>query len=116
MNGLSPRSLLQIAAVLGLAAAGALAALLVGPVVGPVAAVFPPWWDAGRVLKAAAEGGPVMRFGDTRFVVLVVPDGPAGRDRLWQAGAWLLLNPLGLTGCSSLTELKIHVDSDTKPG
>lgn len=66
---------------------------------GPVAAVFPPWWGAARSLARAAEAGPVVRFGAAGFVVVVAADA-AGRTRLRQSGALLLLNPLA-GGCAA---------------
>jgi hypothetical protein len=93
-------------AIFGLAAGGLLTALLAGPASGPVAAVFPPWWDGTRAVKAASEGGAVLRFGLTNFVVLVEPEDRNGRERLWRAGAWLLLNPLGLSGCGPASGAK----------
>jgi hypothetical protein len=98
----------QILAVSGLAGGGLAMALVAGPATGPVAAVFPPWWDATRAVEAASEGGSVLRFGLTDFIVLVGPDEPLGRDRLRLAGAWLLLNPRGLAGCGSATGVKSY--------
>jgi hypothetical protein len=106
MKTWSGRSFSQSLAIFGLAAAGLLAALPSGPASGPVAAVFPPWWDAGRTFQAAAEGGPILRLGAARFVVLVAPLGASGRERLRRAGAWLLLSPLGLSGCRSTINVK----------
>ena len=74
-------------------------AVVGAPAGGPVAAIFPPWWNATRAVNAAASGGAVLRPGMAEFVVLVAPDLPQGRDRIRQAGAWLLLNVGGLTGC-----------------
>ncbi|HET6308583.1 MAG TPA: hypothetical protein VFG12_15440 [Rhodopila sp.] len=83
----------------GLASGGLLAALLGGPSSGPVAAIFPPWWSAARAVSAAASGGAVLGMGAAHFVVLVAPDDQFGRERLWRAGAWLLLDPGGVGGC-----------------
>lgn len=77
----------------------ALLLLLTPPAAGPVAAVFPPWWDGTRVLRAAGAAGPVVRFGALPFIIIVVPD---HRDLLRQAGAWLVLDPRGLGGCTSV--------------
>jgi hypothetical protein len=104
----SLRVLTQGFAVTALAALGLLAALMGGPASGPVAAVFPPWWDGMRSVNAAAEAGSVLRLGPLSFVVLMVPEAPYGRERLWAAGAWLLLNPRGLPGCGP----RIGVNSD----
>ena len=104
------RGLWQGLAVAGLAAFGLLTALMAGPASGPVAAVFPPWWDAMRAVNAAAEGGAVLRLGLMNFVVLVVPDDQHGRQLLWRAGAWMLLNPRGLIGCGLGTGVKSNGD------
>ncbi len=86
-------------AVPGIAAGGLFVALSSGATPGPVTAVFPPWWDATRAVEAAASGGTILRLGGTGFAVLVAPDGASGRQRLWRAGAWLLLDPGGFAGC-----------------
>ena len=78
----------------------AAAASSLGPPPGsPIAALYPPWWSASRSLLAAAAGGMPVRFGATRFVVVVVPDTPDAARLLRQAGAWLLLDPKALGGC-----------------
>jgi hypothetical protein len=100
------RGLSQGLAVVGLAVCGLLTALMGGPASGPVAAVFPPWWDAIHTLDAAAQGGAVLRLGLLNSVVLVAPSDERGRERLWRAGAWFLLNPLGLSGCGPGTGVK----------
>jgi hypothetical protein len=64
---------------------------------GPVAALFPPWWDAQRVFIAAGAAGPVMRFGALKFIVIVASNDQA---RLRAAGAWLLLDPIALGLCA----------------
>jgi hypothetical protein len=96
-----PHWLSQVTTVAGLAAGGLLISVLGGPAGGPVAAVFPPWWSAARAVEAAGNGGTVLRLGPADFVVFVAPDEARGPERLRQAGAWLLLNPRGVTGCSS---------------
>ncbi len=92
--------------IIGFAALGLMAVLPLGvalgaqarpPAVGPVAAVFPPWWHAARAFAAAGTAGPVARFGALPFIVIVAaPD----RARLRAAGAWLLLDPRALGGCA----------------
>src|SRR5262249_28597949 len=81
-----PRGLMQGITVVALAVLGLAAPLLSGPASGRMMVVFPPWWDAVRTVNAAAEGGSVVKLGPTRFVVLVAPEAPRGRERLWQAG------------------------------
>jgi len=96
-----PRRLSQALIIAGLAAGGLLTAVLGGPASGPLAVIFPPWWGAIRTIEAAAQGGAVLRLGPANFVVFVAPDETLGRERLWRAGAWLLLSSRGLIGCSS---------------
>ena len=102
MVRLLPRPLFQGLAIAGLAVGGLFAAALGGTARGPVAVVFPPWWGAIRAVEAAAEGGSVLRLGPVDFVVFVAPDEARGRERLWRAGAWLLLDPHRLIGCGSI--------------
>ncbi len=66
---------------------------------GPIAALYPPWWNAGQSLSAAAAGGMPVRFGATSFVVVVAPETPDAARLLRQGGAWLLLDPRALGGC-----------------
>ena len=89
--------------IVATATGGLLAALTAGPASGPVAAVFPPWWDGAHAIAAAATGGPVLRMGLRDFVVLVAPEEPNGRQRLRHAGAWLLIDPSSLAGCTIVT-------------
>lgn len=68
---------------------------------GPIAAIYPPWWSATRSFIAAASGGMPVRFGATDFVVVVMPETDDAAHLLRQAGAWLLLDPKMLGGCSA---------------
>jgi hypothetical protein len=78
---------------LGVALASTLAPLPTGP----VAAIFPPWWDIAQAETSAAAAGAVIRFGAFPFVVIVsVTD----RTRLKSHGAWLLLDPRAVGGCT----------------
>ena len=84
----------------------------------PVAAVFPPWWDARDVLAATVLARAVMvRAGAWPSLVVAAdtppPDdapspagvaAPALGERLRAAGAWLVLDPQSLRGCSLLPE------------
>jgi hypothetical protein len=78
-------------AILGLA--------LAPPGAGPVALVFPPWWNDAQVAAGAARAGPLIRLGGYRFVVVVDRDGrAAGSAR--GTGAWMALNPRAFGACS----------------
>lgn len=79
---------------------------------GPVAALFPPWWDASRAFRATVLAQAVMvRAGAWPALVVAAdaPDvagagGPGLGERLQAAGAWLILDPQSLRGCSLLSE------------
>ena len=111
----------------GLAAAGFLACGLAAtaPLAfaprpgGPMAAVFPPWWDARRSFEATALAQAVMVRAGAWPAVVVAADALPGGDgppaagaarvpglgeRLRAAGAWLLLDPRSLGGCGPLPE------------
>jgi hypothetical protein len=77
----------------------ALAVTMEPPAAGPVAVLFPPWWDAARSMQAAATAGVIVRFGALPFVVVIMPDGSTPTGVLRAAGAWLILDPRGLGGC-----------------
>jgi hypothetical protein len=68
---------------------------------GPVAAIFPPWWDSASSIAASGNAGPVIRLGAADFVVVVAA---TDRQRLWQDGAWLLLDPMVAGGCSPASQ------------
>jgi hypothetical protein len=90
-----PAVVLILAALspLGVALASSLAPLPTGP----VAAVFPPWWGATAAFASAGTAGSVIRFGAFPFIVIVLA---ADRSQLPLHGAWLLLDPRALGGCS----------------
>jgi hypothetical protein len=69
---------------------------------GPIAAVFPPWWSAQHTMLAAAQGGPVIRFGAWSFIVITGPGSAATASELRRQGAWLLLNPVALGACGQI--------------
>lgn len=66
----------------------------------PVAAIFPPWWNATQVFEAVARaGGPFIRFGAFPFIAVTVSPDPAVAARLRAAGAFLVLDAQALGGC-----------------
>src|ERR1700678_1920652 len=103
MSKTTPCTATQGLMVAGLVGFGLFAALISGPTSGPVAAVFPPWWNASRALNAAAQAGVVLQVGMAN-VIFVLPDPANGRSRLWQEGVWLLLSTRALVGCVAKNE------------
>ncbi len=79
--------------------AGVLATAAAPRAGGPVALVFPPWWNAARAVAAASAVGSVIRLGGVSFVAVVAPSTPSARAAYRQSGAWLLLDPIFATGC-----------------
>jgi hypothetical protein len=77
--------------------AGSIALTAQPPAAGPVALIFPPWWNAARSALAASSAGAIIRFGAVPFIVVIMPNqGPQGEP---STGAWLRLDPLHLGGC-----------------
>lgn len=68
-----------------------------------VAAVFPPWWSAERVMEAAvAAGVPVVRAGGIETIVITASPDTRSDAHLRDAGALFLLDPLSAAGCLTL--------------
>ena len=89
--------LLLLASALGTAWLGLRPPATVGA---PIAAVFPPWWEAGRAFAAAASaGGAIIRKGAWSNILVVTSGEGDLPHRLHDAGAWLLVNPTALGGC-----------------
>lgn len=66
---------------------------------GRVAVIFPPWYDAGRVLSAVvAADGRLLRFGSVPWIAVIAPSPghPVRADRL---GALAAINPMIVGGC-----------------
>jgi len=84
---------LSLAAALGLA--------LAPPAQGPVAALFPPWWNGAQSLLAASSAGAVIRFGALPSIVIVQPAGDGGVTQLHRLGAWAVLDPQAFGGCGA---------------
>ena len=71
-----------------------------GPGDAAVAVIFPPWWSTDRAFAAAASAeASIVRAGGFGSVLVVQPAAFDGLDRLYRAGAWLLLNPTGVGAC-----------------
>lgn len=71
-----------------------------------VAVVFAPWTPANQTLsQAVAGGGRFVRFGGLPFIAIVIPDDAKYQDRMFGAGAWLLVDPRALAACSSVLSI-----------
>lgn len=69
-----------------------------------VAAIFPPWWSASTALAAAAQAtgpeGAIVGLGNLPFIIILRPAPGEGHAPLRRAGAFLVLDPNGFTGCA----------------
>lgn len=72
---------------------------------GRVAAVFPPWWSAARIVGAAASAGDIAGAGGAPFVVILRGDPANLAERAKSAGAVLLLDPALAGACARPQEL-----------
>jgi hypothetical protein len=71
-----------------------------------VAVVFAPWTEATRTLsQAVGAGGRFVRFGGLPFIAVVVPDDATYPGRIFEAGAWLVVDPQALAACSTALSL-----------
>ena len=70
-----------------------------------VAAVFPPYAKSTDVMRAVARaGGRMVRTGIADYVVVVALDADASPARLYEAGAWLVVDPLTAGGCLTISK------------
>lgn len=76
---------------------------LPAPVDGPqgVAAVFAPWQSSAFNLTAAASAGQVAGTGSLPFIIVLKAEDRALRQRLYKAGALLVLDRSALGLCLS---------------
>ena len=67
---------------------------------GQYAVMAPPWYSLGQTIGLVdTAGGQIVGFGDLRNVVIVHSDHPRFVRALYSAGAWLVIDPVGLRGC-----------------
>jgi hypothetical protein len=67
-----------------------------------VAVIFAPWTVAEKTLARSVEGGSrFVRFGGLPFIAVVIPDNASYPDRMFDAGAWLVVDPQTLAACSA---------------
>ena len=65
-----------------------------------VAVAFPPWWSARQALLAAASANAsIVRMTAIPALLVVRPDSKSGLRRLYDAGAWLAIDPQAVAAC-----------------
>jgi hypothetical protein len=65
-----------------------------------VAAIFAPWTGhEAAFFRAATAGGRVVREGVFDNILVVRAERPGLIDRLYAAGAWLVIDPVAFGGC-----------------
>ncbi len=68
------------------------------------AVVAPPWYSLMQTAALVARaGGSIVGAGGYGNVIIAHSNHAAFQDALYQAGAWLVLDPLLLRGCLGLT-------------
>jgi hypothetical protein len=67
---------------------------------GQYAVVAPPWYSLTQTAGlVATAGGDIVDFGRIADVVIAHSEKPGFVRALYRAGAWLVIDPVGLRGC-----------------
>lgn len=68
-----------------------------------MAVVAPPWYSMGETVSlVVAAGGRIVETGGFGNVLVAASDDPRFSSELYQAGAWLVVDPIRLRGCLGL--------------
>jgi hypothetical protein len=79
-----------------------------------VAVAFPPWWSTQQAfLAAASANAAIVRVSALPALLVVRPDGNDGLNRLYEAGAWLAIDPQAIAACFK-TENDPRVENDLR--
>ena len=79
-----------------------------------VAVAFPPWWSTQQALLAAASANAaIVRMTAFPDLLVVRPDGNGGLSRLYEAGAWLTIDPQAIAACFK-TDHDLGVGNDLR--
>jgi hypothetical protein len=74
--------------------------LQVRPGADVVAVAFPPWWTSQQTfLAATSSNAAIVRTSALTSILIVRPDGFDGLKRLFDAGAWLAVEPQAIAAC-----------------
>jgi hypothetical protein len=67
---------------------------------GQYAVVAPPWYNLTQTVGlVATAGGDIVDLGSIAVVVIAHSENPGFVRALYRAGAWLVIDPVGLRGC-----------------
>lgn len=83
-----------------------LAALLIATIspsgkAGQYAVIVPPGQAMGEVMAVIQQaGGGILEMRDGSYFILAHSENPDFVSKLYRAGAWLVVDPMGLRGCS----------------
>src|ERR1700686_2894063 len=67
---------------------------------GQYAVVAPPWYNLTQTVGlVATAGGDIVGLGNIAVVVIAHSENPGFVRALYRAGAWLVIDPVGLRGC-----------------
>lgn len=71
--------------------------------------VAPPWYNSGRTVSLIqAANGQIADLGGRDHVIVAYSKDPSFVRELYQAGAWLVIEPIGRAGCAGLKTASIE--------
>lgn len=80
---------------------------------GQYAVVAPPWYGFAQTIGLIdAAGGDIVEFGDLTNIVIVHSSNPRFVRALYHAGAWLVIDPVGLRGCFGFESIPPQISGD----
>jgi hypothetical protein len=81
----------------------AVAMLSPSPSLRQYAVIAPPWYDSAQTVRlVAAAGGNFVDLGGLGNIIIAHSEKPEFVQALYNAGAWLVVNPGSLRGCWGL--------------
>jgi hypothetical protein len=71
---------------------------------GQYAVVAPPWYNQAQTIGLVGiAGGDIVDLGGSANIVVAHSENPGFTRALYHAGAWLVIDPMGLRGCLEVT-------------
>lgn len=81
---------------------------------GQYAVVAPPWYNFAQTAGLiGAAGGDIVEFGNLANIVIVHSIDPRFVQALYRAGAWLVIDPVGLRGCFGFEQNTAQISGGT---